>query len=71
MPDHVHLVECGSEALRIDMKLLRVQRELLAKVVDLARKSLPYTPTSGDARLLDGLLELTDTVYDMTQAGSS
>ena len=68
-PHHVQAVECGSDTLRIDPRLFRVQRELLTKIADLARKNQPYVPASGDDRLLDGLLELTDALSDATEAG--
>ena len=66
MPDHFQEVECGSATLRIDTRLFRVQRKLLAKITDLARKNQPYTPTTGDGQLLEGLLELTDALFDAT-----
>jgi hypothetical protein len=66
-PHHVQTVECGTDTLRIDVELFRVQRELLTKIADLARKNRPYTPASGDDRLLNGLLELTDALLDATE----
>ena len=68
-PHHVQKVECGSETLRIDTQLFHVQRELLTKIADLARKNQPYTPASGDEQLLDGLLEMTDALFDVAEAG--
>jgi hypothetical protein len=68
---HVRELECGSETLRIDTQLFNVQRELLTKITELARKNEPFSPASGDAQLLEGLLELTDTLSDMIQAGRS
>ena len=51
------------------MQLFHVQRELLTKIADLARKNQPYTPASGDEQLLDGLLEMTDALFDVAEAG--
>jgi hypothetical protein len=61
---HVRELECGSHVLRIDMRLFRSQRELLTKVVDLARNGQPYSPGPEDGPLLEGLLELTDALFD-------
>jgi hypothetical protein len=65
----VREVECGPDTLRIDMQLFRTQRELLAKITDLARKNQPYAPVAGDDQLLNGLLELTDALVDATETG--
>jgi hypothetical protein len=62
-PD-VREMECGSHVLRIDVRLFRSQRELLTKIADLARKGQPYSPDPEDGPLLDGLLELTDALFD-------
>jgi hypothetical protein len=51
-------------ALDLDGELFRAQRELLLKIADLARRKQPYEPASGDDRLLEGLLGLTDAVAD-------
>jgi hypothetical protein len=51
-------------AFHIDGPLFRKQRELLMKIADLARKKQPYSPTPGEAVLLDGLVELTDELAD-------
>jgi hypothetical protein len=69
-PPPVQKVKSDSDALRIDTELFRVQRELLTKIVDLARKNQPYTPAAGDEQLLDGLLELTDALFDSTETGN-
>ncbi len=53
---------------RIDLGLFRRQRELLAKIADLARRNLPYVPESGDEDLLEGLLNLTDAVADAAES---
>ncbi len=63
----VRRLECGPDTLRIDMQLFRVQRELLTKITDLARKNQPYAPAAGDDQLLNGLLELTDAMLDATE----
>ena len=63
----VQAVALGPDSLRIDVPLFRVQRELLAKIADLAEKNQPYTPAAGDGRLLDGLLELTDALFDASE----
>ena len=68
---HVQEVEVGPDSLHIDVQLFRVQRELLTRITDLARKNQPYVPASGDDRLLDGLLELTDALSDAAEAGGS
>ena len=68
-PQQVQVVEVRSDTLRIDPQLFRVQRELLTKIADLARKNQPYVPASGDNRLLDGILELTDALSDANEAG--
>lgn len=52
--------------LRIDLGLLHAQGELLAQITDLARQNLPYTPAKGDAKFLEGLLELVEAVVDAT-----
>jgi hypothetical protein len=62
------VVEIHSDTLRIDLQLFRGQRELLTKIADLAGKNQPYTPEAGDEQLLDGLLELTDALFDTTEA---
>ena len=61
---HVQEVEIGPDSLHIDVQLFRAQRELLTRITDLARRNQPYLPASGDDRLLDGLLELTDALSD-------
>jgi hypothetical protein len=66
-PD-VREMECGSHVLRIDMRLFRSQRELLTRIADLARQGQPYSPGPEDGPLLDGLLELTDALYDAAEA---
>ena len=63
-PRHIQEMALGPDSLRINMPLFRVQRELLAKIADLAGKSQSYTPAPDDGRLLDGLLELTDALFD-------
>jgi hypothetical protein len=68
-PHQVQEVECGSDTLRIDVQLFRAQRELLTKITDLARNNRPYTPESEDERLLEGLLELTDALFDAAETG--
>ena len=68
VPPHVREMECGSHVLRIDMRLFRSQRELLTKIADLARKGQSYLPASGDGLLLEGLLELTDALFDAAEA---
>ena len=50
--------------LNIDGTLFRAQRELLLKLVDLARKGQPFQPAPDDGDLLDGLVELTDAIAD-------
>ena len=65
-PRRVREVQCGPDMLRIDPKLFCGQRELLTKIADLAGKNEPYVPASGDDRLLNGLLELTDALWDAT-----
>jgi len=56
--------ELKQYSLNIDGPLFRKQRELLMKIADLARKKQPYSPTSGDEVLLEGLLGLTDELAD-------
>ena len=56
--------ELKQYSLIIDGPLFHKQRELLLKIADLARKKQPYSPTSGDAALLEGLAELTDELAD-------
>ena len=56
--------ELKQYSLNIDGPLFRKQRELLMKIADLARKKQPYSPTPGEAVLLDGLVELTDELAD-------
>jgi hypothetical protein len=50
--------------LHLDGQLFCAQRELLLKVTDLARCKQPYEPAPGDEALLDGLVELTDSLAD-------
>ncbi|MGO8750593.1 MAG: hypothetical protein ACLQNE_31985 [Thermoguttaceae bacterium] len=50
--------------LHLDGHLFRVQRELLLKIADHARRKQPYEPVPGDENLLDGLVELTDEIAD-------
>lgn len=68
-PDNTHHVQ-EVDSLHIDAHLFRVQRELLTRITDLARKNQPYVPASGDELLLDGLLELTDALVDAAEAGN-
>jgi len=68
VPSSVQEAVLGPDSPRIDMPLFGVQRELLTKIADLARKRQPYAPAAGDERLLDGLLELTDALFDATEA---
>jgi len=63
----VQAVALGPDSLRIDMRSFSSQRDLLTKIADLARKGQPYTPAAGDDRLLDGMLELTDALFDATE----
>jgi hypothetical protein len=50
--------------LRLDGQLFRAQRELLLRVADLAREGQPYEPAPGDEAILEGLLNLTDSLAD-------
>jgi len=50
--------------LHLDGPLFRAQRELLLKLVDLARRNEPYQPAPGDEGLLEGLVSLTDSLAD-------
>jgi len=50
--------------LRIDGQLFEIQRQLLVRITDLARRNVAYAPTPGDEDLLEGLLELTDALAD-------
>ena len=56
--------ELKQYSLHIDGPLFRKQRELLLKIADLARQKRPYSPTPGEAVLLEGLVELTDEIAD-------
>jgi hypothetical protein len=49
---------------RVDLHEFQRQRRLLAKLADLARRKKPYSPTATDESLLEGLLNLTDALYD-------
>jgi hypothetical protein len=69
VPPHVREMECGSHVLHIDMRLFRSQRELLTRITDLARKGQPYSLGPEDGLLLEGLLELTDALFDATETG--
>jgi hypothetical protein len=51
-------------ALRLDCGAFRAQRELLTKIADLAHRGQPFEPVCGDEELLDGLLELSETIAD-------
>ena len=50
--------------LHLDGPLFRAQRELLLRVADLAQRGQPYKPAPGDEELLEGLLNLTDSLAD-------
>jgi hypothetical protein len=56
--------ELKQYSLNLDGPLFHKQRELLMKIADLARQKQPYSPTSGDEVLLDGIVELTDEIAD-------
>ena len=51
-------------ALHIDGPLFRAQRQLLTKITDLAQRRQPYAPAPCDEGLLEGLVELTDSIAD-------
>ena len=48
----------------IDGPLFRSQRRLLLRLAELVRHGLSYAPASGDVKLLEGLLNLTDEIAD-------
>lgn len=51
-------------SLHVDGPLFRAQRELLLRIADHAKREQPYEPASGDERLLEGLLNLTESLAD-------
>ena len=50
--------------LHLDGRLFLAQRELLLRIADLVRRKQPYQPATGDEGLLEGLLNLTDSLAD-------
>jgi hypothetical protein len=54
-------------ALRIEGPLFRTQRQLLTNIMDLAQRQQPYASAPGDEGLLEGLVELTDTMADQAR----
>ncbi|MBN2579378.1 MAG: hypothetical protein JXB10_10335 [Pirellulales bacterium] len=49
---------------RVDLHEFQQQRRLLAKIADLAQHRRHYVATAREERLLEGLLNLTDALYD-------
>ncbi len=54
----------GPYHLAIDGPAFRSQRKLLLKLQGLAGAGIPYSPASGDQKLLEGLITLTDELAD-------
>jgi hypothetical protein len=50
--------------LKIDGPLFRSQRQMLLQLAERVRQGLAYTPSPGDAELLEGLIQLTDEIAD-------
>jgi hypothetical protein len=53
------------EPIRIDLPLLVTQRQLVERIVGLAREGAPYVAVAGDADLLEGLMSLTDAIVGL------
>jgi hypothetical protein len=50
--------------LKIDGTLFRSQRQMLLRLAERVRQGLAYTPSPGDAEILEGLVQLTDEIAD-------